>query len=192
MITKSAAAWLASSTTLTALAGVGIYQLATSPAAAVSNQSSAVSGGSSAGAQGNGNGNGNGNAQKPSPSPAAEPPGKSLTFSPAFIQVSGLAPGISKPITLTVINPNNQDVVLQAVTAVMTSPSPGPTDPVLCSSPADVTIQVRSGQTPVDVKKNGKQDVLADVLMNNSTTRNQQDCKGKRFTFSFSATATSK
>lgn len=127
----------------------------------------------------------------PSKSPTAEPPPKSLTFSPNPLSVTGLAPGVSVARTLDVENPNNQDVVLQSVTATVLNPTPSPVNGLSCTSPADFEV-VLTNVTPTEIKKNGSTSVPVTIRLNNSADRNQDGCKGKTFTFVFTATATSK
>ncbi|MCW2673150.1 MAG: hypothetical protein JWP14_1739 [Frankiales bacterium] len=133
---------------------------------------------------------------QPKKSAEAEPPSKSLTLT-GSLNVTGLAPGVSIIRTLTIGNPNNQDVELQSVKTVLTGPSPAPTVGT-CASPADFEVIVAGynattgAGSVVTIKKNASLDVPVTVRMNNSDTRNQDPCKGKSWTFAFLATATSK
>lgn len=127
----------------------------------------------------------------PTKSPTAEPPPKSLTFSPNPLTVSGLAPGISLDRTLTIENPNNQDVILQSVNATVLNPTPSPVNGLSCTSPADFEV-ILTNVTPTEIKRNSSKPVPVAIRLNNSATRNQDGCKGKTFTFVFTATATSK
>jgi hypothetical protein len=133
---------------------------------------------------------------KQTPTPEASPPSKSLTVS-GSLSVAGLAPGVSVVRTMTIGNPNNQDVELQSVKTALTGPSPAPTSGT-CSSPTDFEVIVAGynattgAGTVVTIKKNSSLDVPVTVRMNNSATRNQDACKGKSWAFTFTATATSK
>lgn len=128
---------------------------------------------------------------KPSKTPTAEPPPKALALTPNPLDVVGLAPGISTTRTLTVTNINNQDVILRSITATVVNPLPSPVNGLSCTSPTDFEVLVTNPGT-VTIRKNDSQAVPVTIRMNNSSTRNQDGCKGKSFSFIFSATATSK
>lgn len=130
-------------------------------------------------------------APKPTKSPTAEPPPKSLVLSPNPLTVSGLAPGVSLSRELTIRNTNNQDVVLQSVTASVLNPTPAPVGGLSCTSPDDFQV-VLTDPGQVTIAKNSNRAIPVAILLNNSPTRNQDGCKGKTFSFTFSATATSK
>lgn len=133
---------------------------------------------------------------KPTKSAEATPPPKSLTLT-GSLDVTGLAPGVSITRTLNIGNVNNQDVELQSVSTVLSGPSPAPTTGT-CSSPADFEVIVAGYNsstgvgTPVTIRKNSSLGVPVTVRLNNSATRNQDPCKGRSWTFTFTATATSK
>ena len=126
----------------------------------------------------------------PSPQAPATPPPKNLAIAPSPLTVTGLAPGVSFNRTITVSNPNNQDVILQSVTVAMGLASPTPAPGLPCSSPTDVQVLLTPG-TPVDIAKNSFRVVPVVVRMNN-TAANQDGCKNKTFRFTLTATATSK
>ena len=132
-----------------------------------------------------------GQAKRPSPSPEAAPPPKELQLSVDPMAVSGLFPGGTQSRTLTVWNSNNQDLLLQSISTVITDPAPAGG----CTSPTDVSVtladwRTSSGAAPT-IKKNSKAEVPVTVRMN-ETGQNQDACEGKTFTFTFTATATSK
>lgn len=137
-----------------------------------------------------------GQAQKaPAPTASktapAEPKPKNLIITPDPLNVTGLAPGRSTARTLMVGNSNNQDVVLQSITATVLNPSPAPINGLSCTSPADFEVLVTNPGTHT-IKKNDSRPVPITIRMNNSATRNQDGCMGKSFSFTFTATATSK
>ncbi len=132
---------------------------------------------------------------KPTKSAQASPPPKSLSVS-GTLNVQDLAPGVSVSRTLNIGNENNQDVELQSVRTVLSGPSPSPTTGT-CNSPADFEVIVAGYNastgigTPVTIGKNSSLGVPVTVRMNNRPV-NQDSCKGKSWTFTFTATATSK
>lgn len=132
---------------------------------------------------------------KATKSAEATPPPKSLSVS-GSLNVQGLAPGVVLGRTVTIGNDNNQDVELQSVRTVITGPSPGTTTGA-CSSPADFEVVVGGYNTstgvgtPVTIRKRSSLGLPVTVRMNNRPV-NQDTCKGKSWTFTFTATATSK
>lgn len=120
---------------------------------------------------------------------SVSPNGKSLNV--GSVVVTGLAPGVSYAKTLSVGNPNNQDVQLQTVKTVVTGPVPAGA----CTSPGDVEVIVTgydnsAGVGPVlTIAKNSSVNLPVTVRMN-ATAGN--GCKGKTFNFTFTVTATSK
>ncbi|MDX6215738.1 MAG: hypothetical protein QOG99_1322, partial [Frankiales bacterium] len=155
MISKTAAAWFATATVVASLTGTAVYQLASSTTSTnnVSTKSPSPSptnagtlgGGALSATQGNGsgnNGNGSGNGgPNATPSTAAQPPSKSLTVG-GTLTLTGIAPGMSVVRTLTIGNPNNQDVVLQSVQTVVTGPSPAPSPGYPCTAADDFQVVV--------------------------------------------------
>lgn len=126
--------------------------------------------------------------QTKKPSPPAPPP-KNLVLTPNPMTVTELlAPGVSIPKTLTVANPNNQDVILQSVTVAVSALSPSPTAGP-CSTPADYGVEIDS-PAPVEIKKNSSQPVNVRIVMHNRPV-NQNGCKSKTFTFTLTAVSTS-
>jgi hypothetical protein len=190
VIKSQTAAW---ALTLGAVATAGAAFTATQLLSTASTNSSSTSG--------NGTVTGGGGSVAPgqvkqTPTPEASPPSKSLALS-GSLNVAGLAPGVSIVRTLTIGNPNNQDVELQSVQTVVAGPSPTPAFGA-CGSPADFEVLVSGynattgAGSVVTIKKNSSLNVPVTVRMNNSATRNQDACKGKSWAFTFTATATSK
>lgn len=132
---------------------------------------------------------------KPSKTTNAAPPPKSLAL--GQVDVTGLAPGTSSTKQLTISNPNNQDVVLRSLQTAVSGPSPAPTFGS-CTSPDDfeVTVAGYNASTgvgsPVTIMKNSSISAPVTVRMHNSASRNQDACKGRSWTFTFTATATNK
>ena len=122
---------------------------------------------------------------KKSPAPA-EPPPKALTIRPDPLVVTGLAPGISQTHTVQVDNPNTQDVVLRSVTAVVTGPTP-----TGCAVPDDLEVLV-APTDPVEIRRGRSHPVAVVLRLHNSSTRDQNACRGQTFSFSLAAVATSK
>lgn len=125
-----------------------------------------------------GNGNGNGNAG------SNQPPGKAVT-------VTGAVAGtirIGSPATLnvTVKNPNNQDMSITQVTGTITSvTSAGVAGKPVCDKN---WYSVGTFTGSKSLPKNGSA-VVSVPLTLNTTTTNQDNCKGSTVQFSFSATA---
>jgi hypothetical protein len=149
-VTKVAAAiWLTSALVVTSAAGVGFYQLASSPASSApkSESSSPTLGGGNV-TQGNGNGN-NGNAA------GGGSPGKAFTMTVQAVGTVG--PGQHQLLNVEVGNPNNQNMLLTGASGVVTGVSkagclaswftvenwkPGAT-PTLAPANGHVTVQMR-------------------------------------------------
>jgi hypothetical protein len=148
-VTKVAAAtWLTSALVVTSAAGVGFFQLASSPdsSAPKSESSSPTLGGGNV-TQGNGNGNGN--------AAGGGSPGKAFTMTVQAVGTVG--PGQHQLLNVEVGNPNNQNMLLTGASGVVTGVSkagclaswftvenwkPGAT-PTLAPANGHVTVQMR-------------------------------------------------
>jgi hypothetical protein len=110
------------------------------------------------------------------------------------MNVTGLVPGMSLNRSLTITNPNNNDVVLQSITATVGAVSPSPAAGLTCTagSDGDFEVLLDSHAQATLGKKSSSTAVPVTIRMNDSATRNQDGCKSKTFRFTFTATATSK
>lgn len=131
---------------------------------------------------------------KASKTPTGEPPPKTLAI--GSVNVRNLSPGVSITQNLPVTNSNGQDVELQSVKTTLSGPSPAPTTGS-CTSPQDFEVLVAGfnastgAGTPVTIRKNSTTNLSLTVRMHNRPV-NQDACKGRTWTFTFTATATSK
>lgn len=139
---------------------------------------SIATGFSFAAAGGNGNGNGNGNAG------SNQPPGKAVTVTGAVVGTIKL--GAPATLNVTVKNPNNQDMSITQVTGTITSvTSAGIAGRPVCDK-SWYSVGTFTGSK--SLPKNGSA-VVAVPLTLNTTTINQDNCKGQTVQFSFKATA---
>jgi hypothetical protein len=122
-----------------------------------------------------GNGQGNGGNQ-----------GHPITLS-GVVQ-GQVAPGGTAPLVVTIANQNNQDILVTSVTGSVTSvTSAGQTGKPACSTS---WYRVGSFAGSLRVHKNASGTVMLPVSFLNAPAVNQDNCKGARYTFSFTAQAT--
>lgn len=115
------------------------------------------------------------------------------TFSIAGKLSGTLAPGVSRPLALTITNPNTKAII---VTALQVTVAPGSTN-AGCDGPTNLQVtqsNASSSNTFTVPGKDGKATVPSgtvstpQVLMKNLPT-NQDACKGATFTFNYSGNA---
>jgi hypothetical protein len=134
-----------------------------------------VVGTAAAAATGNGNGNGNGN------------PGHAITVTGT--SPTGLSPGATKPVTVTISNPNQQDAQVTSVTITVGNASSS------CPAAGNITVtsydSARRGALVYIAPKNGSVQVPLSITMLDPHA-SQDTCKSKSFPLTFNATVTNK
>jgi hypothetical protein len=139
---------------------------------------------------GNGNGNGNGNSSNGNSSngngnPA---PGKAFTLTGS---VTGLFPGVTSKLYVTVTNPNNQAMTVTNVTATLTSVTKAANAPAgtCAASAANLAIQPFTGPSFTVAANSSRSSSPAYIpVMAPSTAANA--CQGATFTLTYGATGT--
>lgn len=134
------------------------------PAVTPSPTASSSNNGNQAGGGNNGNGVGNGAGSNP-----AHPLNVTGT------NVTGLAPGVTKQVKVTVTNPNSQAVT---VTAVSVTPVNAPTDCAISGDTISPSAPLPAGQSAV---------FPLNVRMNDNL-KSQDSCRNLSFTLNFAAT----
>lgn len=175
-----------------ALSVGGVLAVATGSVAAVvisPQLAAAVSGGSSASATGNGagggnNGNGGGNGAGD-----ATPPGKTLLVEATA--VSGLRPGRSIPVPVTVTNTGGADVRLTSVSSAL-STAVADALPAGCAG-TDLVLGgwTAAGSGVLLAGKGGRTTVTVPLALRD-TSSNQDACKSARLSIVYTATAMGK
>jgi hypothetical protein len=117
-----------------------------------------------------------------------EPPGKSLIVT--GIITGRVAPGLPAVLTVTVQNPNNQDLLLKTVAGQVTSVTSGPNGLLAACDKSWFSIGSFSGSQTV--ARNASTSLQLPVSLANISAVNQDNCKGATYNFSFTASATSK
>jgi hypothetical protein len=121
-----------------------------------------------------------------------------ITTSGKAFSISGnlsdlLAPGVGRPLNLTLTNPNNQAIAVNNLTVTIKSVSKASTAPAGSCTTADYAITQYSGPYPLSVPANGSatlsglapQSKWPFVRMLN-TAANQDGCKGATLTLAYS------
>jgi hypothetical protein len=177
---KGLALWVSGGLVTTAVVG-GIVAYKASSSSPVSSTTTPTNGGgtisagsnSSAGSNGNGNGNGNSNGGHP------------ITLTGA---VAGkLVLGSPSTVTVTVNNPNNQDIAVTSVTGAITSvTSAGLAGRPVCSAS---WYNVGSFTGTKTIAKNTNGQFSIPVTLANLPSTNQDNCKGSTVRLNFTAQA---
>ena len=147
----------------------------TTPGSSASKSADPTLGGGAASSQGN-NGNGNGPSTNP---------GHPINLTGS---VTGrVAPGSPATLTVTIGNPNNQDIVVTSVTGTITSVTslnlPGrPT-----CSPSWYSVGTFTGSKAIAKNKSGT--ISVPLALADLPATNQDNCKGSTVQFSFTAQA---
>jgi hypothetical protein len=172
-VSKAAAAWLSSAVLVSGATGVAIVQLATTPTSNAAQPSSPALGGGNVSSNGNNGNGGNGN------------PGHAITLTGAVVGKISL--GTPATLTVTISNPNNQDIVVTSVTGAITSV----TSAGLVGRPACSTswYSVGTFTGAKNVAKNASGQVSVPLSLTNLPSTNQDNCKGSTVQFSFTAQA---
>jgi hypothetical protein len=106
--------------------------------------------------------------------------------------VTGLVPGVTTPVPLTISNPNNTPIFVSQLTlSVSTNANSGTclaasytvTAWTAPSSASELSVPANATNFAVPVADQPK------IKLNNSTTANQDNCKGKSFTLTYSGSA---
>ena len=132
----------------------------------------AVQGQAAPAAQG---GNGNG----------GNPPGHAITVT--AVLTGQLGPGSPASLRVTITNPNSQAVEVTSVSGAITSVVTGTLPGRMACSASWYHVEPFTGSQPV--ARNGSITVPLRVTFDDVPTTNQDNCKGARFTYSFTAQA---
>ena len=111
-------------------------------------------------------------------------PGKALTAS--VLSSTPVAPGRQATITVRVSNPNNQPVRLTDLSGRVTGVTSGTRPAIPTCDPAWFQIGTWQGSQLIAAKSTGT--AAMPVSFDNKPTTNQDNCKGVRYTYSFTAT----
>ena len=112
-------------------------------------------------------------------------PGKAITVS--AVVTGQLGPSSPAALLVTVTNPNNQPVVVTSVTGAVTSVSPGAQRDKAACSASWYHVAPFSGTRTVE--RNSSTTVALALTFDDIPATNQDNCKGARFSYSFSAQA---
>ncbi len=112
-------------------------------------------------------------------------PGHPITVTGA---VTGtIAPGRPATLTVTIINPNNQDLVITSVTGAITLVT---TAGIVGRPPCNAAwYHVGTSTAATPIKKNKSAVVSVPISLDNRFDTNQDNCKGATVRFSFAAQA---
>jgi hypothetical protein len=175
MTTKLTALFAGGALVVVSVASTAALQLTGGTAAPKSQDPTLGGGSASTNAQGN-NGNGNGSSTNP---------GHPITLSGS---VTGtVAPGSPATLTVTIGNPNNQDIVVTSLTGTITSvTSLGLVGRPGCS-PSWYSVGTFSGSKAI--AKNKSATISVPLSLSDLPSTNQDNCKGSTVQFSFTAQA---
>jgi hypothetical protein len=169
----AAAAWLSSAVVASGAIGVGVEMATSASTSNASQSSSPTLGGGNVSSSNNGN-NGNGSNS-----------GHPITLTGSVVGKIGL--GTPATLTVTISNPNNQDIVVTSVTGAITSvTSAGLVGSPVCSS-SWYSVGTFTGSKTV--MKNASGQVSVPLTLTNLPSTNQDNCKGSTVQFTFTAQA---
>ena len=153
----------------------------TGTASSGSTVSGSTGGSSTCGTCNGNNGNGAGNGG----SAGSGSPGHTLTLS--GVVAGYLAPGRVGTLTVTIANPNNQDITVRSVSGRVSSVG---TRGLVGKLPCDANwFEVTPFSSTKVIGKNASGSVVLPFALKNLPTTNQDNCKGVSLAVTFSATA---